>query len=284
MQAFQTKFTLNCAGRLLDLSKPKVMGILNITPDSFYSSSRIDGVDHALVTAEKMLIDGAVILDIGAQSTRPGSTQISWIDELKRLETIVPQLVNAFPSAIFSIDTYHSKVAEFAINQGFHIVNDVSSFDDDADMLPFLKSAKVPYIMMHKKGNFDTMQKNPQYDNLIVEILDFFKLKVELLNNAGLTDIILDPGFGFGKNLNHNLDLLRNLHSFSIFSLPILAGLSMKKMIRDIANVEIDDALNATVAANMAALINSAKILRVHDIKAAVQTIKVFNSVFYSEL
>ena len=284
MQAFQTKFTLNCAGRLLDLSKPGVMGILNFTPDSFYSGSRISGVDQALETAEKMLKEGADILDIGAQSTRPGSNQISWIDEKNRLETIVPLLVKAFPQAFFSIDTYHAKVAEFAINEGFHIVNDVSSFDDDADMLPFLKSAKVPYIMMHKKGNFETMQKNPHYDNLIIEILDYFKLKVELLNNAGLSDIILDPGFGLGKNLNHNLELLRSLESFSVLNLPILAGLSRKKMIRDIANVEVEDSLNATVAVNMIALINSAKILRVHDVKAAVQTIKIYNAVFQKSL
>lgn len=280
MQAFQTKFTLNCAGRLLDLSKPGVMGILNFTPDSFYSGSRISGVDQALETAEKMLNEGAVILDIGAQSTRPGSNQISWFEEKKRLETIVPQLVKAFPQAFFSIDTYNSRVAEFAVNEGFHIVNDVSAFDDDVDMLPFLKSAKVPYIMMHKKGNFETMQKNPQYDKLIIEILDYFKLKVELLNNAGLNDIILDPGFGFGKNLNHNLELLRSLESFSVLNLPILAGLSRKKMIRDIANVEVEDSLNATVAVNMIALINSAKILRVHDVKAAVQTVKIYNAVF----
>ncbi len=280
MQAFQTKFTLKCAGRLLDLSKPKVMGILNFTPDSFYSGSRISGVDQALETAETMLNEGADILDIGAQSTRPGSNQISWIEEKNRLETIIPQLVKAFPQAIFSIDTYHSKVAEFAVNEGFHIVNDVSSFDEDVDMLPFLKASKVPYIMMHKKGSFESMHKNPNYENVVIEVMDYFKLKVDLLKNAGLTDIILDPGFGFGKNLNHNLDLLRSLQYFSMFELPILAGLSRKKMIRDIANVEVEDSLNATVAVNMIALINSTKILRVHDVKAAVQTVKIYNAVF----
>lgn len=281
MQAFQSKITLNCSGQLLDISNPLVMGILNITPDSFYEVSRVTQIDDILKRARLMLEEGAAILDIGAQSTRPGSNQLSANEEWKRLNCIIPELVKAFPEAIFSIDTYHAKVAELSIQSGFHIVNDVSAFDDDPDMFPFLREAKVPYIMMHKKGDILSMQKNPTYKNVLVEILDYFSLKVSMLRDVGLTDFIIDPGFGFGKTIQHNLQILKNLNSFSIFNLPILVGLSRKKMLRDIGAVKVEDALNLTSSANTIALMNGAKILRVHDVKEAIECIKIYNAVKY---
>ncbi len=279
MLAFQSKITLNCSGRLLDISNPLVMGILNITPDSFYEGSRVTQIDDILEKASLMLQEGAAILDIGAQSTRPGSIQQTADEEWKRLNSIIPELVKAFPEAIFSIDTYRAKVAELAIHSGFHIVNDVSSFDDDPNMFPFLREAKVPYIMMHKKGDILNMQTNPTYKNVLVEILDYFSLKVSMLKDAGLNDLIIDPGFGFGKTSQHNLQILKNLDSFSIFNLPILVGLSRKKMLRDIGGVKVEDALNLTSSANTIALMNGAKILRVHDVKEAIECIKVYNAI-----
>ena len=279
MQAFQPKITLNCSGRLLDLSKPLVMGILNITPDSFYSGSRVSEIDSVLQKADAMLKSGAIILDIGGQSARPGSNQIGAEEEWKRLEEAVPELVKAFPQGFFSIDTYYGLVAENAMNKGFHLVNDVSAFEDDAQMFEFLKLYKPAYIMMHKKGKIEEMQMNPTYDHVVLEIIEYFKSRLSLLHKIGLNDVVLDPGFGFGKNLQHNLQILKNLNAFSIFQLPVLAGLSRKKMLRDIAGVTVENALNITTAANMLALQNGAKILRVHDVGAAMDAVKMYEAI-----
>ncbi|MFY8021062.1 MAG: dihydropteroate synthase, partial [Bacteroidia bacterium] len=218
---------------------------------------------------------GATILDIGGQSTRPGSVQLGPEEEWSRLKDIVPELVSAFPETYFSIDTYYGKVAEKAMQAGFHLVNDVSAFEDDPQMFEFLKHYKPAYIMMHKKGRIENMQVNPFYENVVIEILNYFQSRMALLNEIGVYDIVLDPGFGFGKNLQHNLEILKSLNSFSIFQLPLLVGLSRKKMLRDIAGVGVEDALNITTAANMIALQNGAKILRVHDVQAAKEAIKL---------
>jgi len=243
-------FTLNCKGRLLIVDKPLVMGIINSTPDSFYAGSRFEGIDAVIMQAEKMLHDGADILDIGAQSTRPGSERVTADEELKRLLPSIDAIVRKFPEAIISVDTYYSKVVRETVAAGVSIVNDISAGTMDADMIATVASLQAPYILMHMKGEPGTMQKNPQYDNVTKEVLDFFIFKTAELKRAGIHDIILDPGFGFGKTIDHNFEILHNLSLFKMLGLPLLAGISRKSSVYKTLGISAEESLNGTTVMN----------------------------------
>ncbi|MBK5270635.1 MAG: dihydropteroate synthase [Bacteroidia bacterium] len=269
-------FTLNCRGRLLVVDNPIVMGIMNLTPDSMYSGSRYEGIDTVLKQAEKMLKDGAAILDIGGQSTRPGSQKISVDEELQRTIAPIEALYKSFPDAIISIDTYYSKVASAAISAGASIVNDISAGNMDENMISTVASIQVPYICMHMQGTPQNMQQEPQYENVTKEVLDFFIIKTNEFHKAGIRDIIIDPGFGFGKTIDHNFELLRNLSVFKMLHCPILLGVSRKSTIYKTLGITTEEALNGTTVLNTIGLINGASILRVHDVKEASEAIKLF--------
>jgi dihydropteroate synthase len=278
LQALLTKISLNCRGRLISLLDPKVMGILNITPDSFFDQSRVESTSKQLDKVEEMLLNGANFIDIGGQSTRPGAEMVGVDVELSRVIPAIKAIVNTFPEAILSIDTFNSEVAKQAINEGASIVNDVSAGDDDANMFRVIADLKVPYIMMHKKGQSKNMQENPTYENILLEVSNYFSKKLCDLAALGVYDIILDPGFGFGKNLNHNYQLLNHLNDLSLFELPVLVGMSRKQMVQKVISVNAENALNGTTAVHMVALSNGAKILRVHDVKEAVECIKIYKA------
>ena len=269
-------FTLNCKGRLLAIDKPIVMGIINVTPDSFYKKSRMEHVDAALHQAAKMMTEGAVILDIGGQSTRPGSERISAQEESERLLPVIESIHKNFPEAIISADTFYASVAENSIMAGASIINDISGGTIDENMLPTAGKFSVPYICMHMQGRPETMQQNPAYENVTREILDFFIAQVEKCRQQNINDIIIDPGFGFGKTTSHNFQLLKDLSIFRILEKPVLAGLSRKGIIYKTLNITAEESLNGTTALNMIALLNGANILRVHDVREAVETIRLF--------
>ncbi len=271
-------FTLNCKGRLLVAEKPLVMGIINATPDSFYAGSRQQGVDAILRQAEMMLNDGATILDIGGQSSRPGSERISADEELDRVIGPVDAIHKNLPEAFISIDTYHAGVAKEAVQAGASIVNDISAGNMDHEMIATVVALGVPYVLMHMQGTPKTMHRSPQYENVTRELLDFFKLKKEELHLAGITDIIIDPGFGFGKTATHNFELLRNLSVFSLLGAPLLLGISRKSFIYKTLGITPEEALNGTIAMNTIGLMNGASILRVHDVKAAADTIQLWEA------
>jgi dihydropteroate synthase len=270
-------YTLNCKGRLLVLDKPVVMGILNLTPDSFYSGSRIEQSD-VLKKAEQMINDGATFLDIGGQSTRPGSDRLTADEELKRVVPAIEAIKKEFPSIFLSIDTYHAKVAKQTVAAGIDIVNDISAGDMDADMLSTVASLRVPFIAMHMQGTPDTMQQNPTYENITREVVDYFIQKTAACKVAGIVDLILDPGFGFGKTIAHNFQLLKNMETLQIFHVPILAGLSRKSTVWKTLQITPEEALNGTTVLNTIALTKGASILRVHDVKEAVETIKLYEA------
>lgn len=270
--------TINCRGTLLDLSTPVVMGILNVTPDSFFDGGRYIGQDALLAQAEKMLAEGAQILDIGGMSTRPGAVVIDSDEELKRVLPAVQLLLKKFPQAIISVDTVHAAVAAAMLNEGAHIINDIAAGRLDEAMLATVARARAPYVLMHMQGLPNNMQQNPYYENVTTEVAGFFAERVEACRQAGITDVILDPGFGFGKTVAHNFTLLRNLHYFTGMNLPVLAGVSRKSMICKPLGVSPEHALNGTTAANTIALLNGARILRVHDVKEANQAIKIVES------
>lgn len=270
--------TINCRGTLLDLSTPVVMGILNVTPDSFFDGGRYIGQDALLAQAEKMLAEGAQILDIGGMSTRPGAVVIDSDEDLKRVLPAVQLLLKKFPQAIISVDTVHAAVAAAMLNEGAHIINDIAAGRLDEAMLATVARARAPYVLMHMQGLPNNMQQNPYYENVTTEVAGFFAERVEACRQAGITDVILDPGFGFGKTVAHNFTLLRNLHYFTGMNLPVLAGVSRKSMICKPLGVSPEHALNGTTAANTIALLNGARILRVHDVKEANQAIKIVES------
>lgn len=271
-------FSLNCKGKLLSMGKPLVMGILNITDDSFYAASRMQHIDAIKNKATQMLKEGADILDIGAQSTRPGSTRISVDDELKKLLPAIEMLVNLFPEIIISVDTYHSKVAKETVNAGASIVNDISAGEMDKNMLKTVASLKVPYICMHMKGVPETMHKQAHYEDVTKEVLDYFIKKIEECKHAGINDVIIDPGFGFGKNIAQNLLLLKNLNVFKMLDKPILAGISRKSTIYKTLKIPVEDSLNGTTVLNTLALQNGATVLRVHDVKEAKEVITLLEA------
>lgn len=268
--------TLNCRGKLLDLKLPRVMGILNLTPDSFYAGSRISENGKLLQTAEKMLLEGADILDLGGYSSRPGAVHVSEEEELRRVLPAIEVLNSAFPEAILSVDTFRSSVAKMAIEAGAHMVNDISAGTDDPEMLATVASLGVPYILMHKQGDPETMQLSPHYENVVSEVFDFLKNRMHACHNAGIFDLVIDPGFGFGKNLDHNYTLLRELSMFSMLDVPLLVGVSRKSMIKSVLNVEAEMALNGTTALHMLCLIHGASVLRVHDVKEASECVKIY--------
>jgi dihydropteroate synthase len=275
-------FTLNCKGRLLVIEKPLVMGIINITPDSFFTGSRHEGTDAVLQKAEQMLKDGATILDIGGQSTRPGSEKLSKEDELKRVLEPIRAIHQNFPDAFISIDTYYSLVAGEAIAAGASIVNDISAGTMDEKMIETVAALNVPYVLMHMQGTPQTMQQHPQYEDVAKEVLDFFIRKKDELLKAGITDIIIDPGFGFGKTIAHNFELLRHLSVFNMLNCPLLLGISRKSTIYKTLGVTADEALNGTTVLNTIGLVNGASILRVHDVKEAAEAVKLFDAYGHS--
>ena len=269
-------FTLNCKGRLVTVDNPLVMGIINVTPDSFYEGSRFMENAVILKMAEKMIKDGADILDLGAQSTRPGSERISAEEELKRIVPAIEALRSEFPNAILSIDTFYGKVAKESVEAGASIVNDISAGNLDESMLKTVATLNVPYICMHMKGIPENMQSQTHYDNLSLEILDFFIKKIDECTKVGIKDIILDPGFGFAKTINHNFELLKNLSIFKILERPVLIGISRKSTIYKTLGVSAAEALNGTTFLHAIALLNGANILRVHDVKEAKEAVKLF--------
>lgn len=272
-------FTLNCKGRLLVIDEPVVMGIINVTPDSFYIGSRETSMDDVLHLAEKMLKEGATILDIGGQSTRPGSEEVGSDRELQRVIPVIEAITKQFPESLISIDTYLSTVAMKAVDAGAAIVNDISSGTLDDKMITTVASLHVPYIAMHMKGRPKNMQQYAQYENLMLEVLDFFIKKTEECREAGIKDVIIDLGFGFAKTSSHNFTILKNLSTFKMLEKPILLGVSRKSTIYKTLGVTAEEALNGTTVLNTIALLNGANILRVHDVKEAVEAIKLVGAV-----
>lgn len=266
-------YTLNCKGRLLVIEKPVVMGILNITPDSFYSGSRVQQLDAILLKAEQMIREGAAILDIGGQSTKPGSDRLTAAEELQRVLPAIQLIKETFPETFLSIDTYHSIVAKETVAAGADIINDISAGEMDEQMIATVAALHVPYIAMHMKGSPETMQQNPVYEDVTKEVIDYFIQKLNVCRQAGIADIILDPGFGFGKTIQHNFQLLKKLEVFQLFHVPILAGLSRKSTIWKTLNTLPEEALNGTTVLNTIALTKGASILRVHDVKEATEAI-----------
>jgi dihydropteroate synthase len=275
---FQKKLTLNAGGRLIDLSSPKVMGIINITPDSFFAGSRKQGVDEALQQAEKMLSEGAAFLDLGAYSSRPGAIDISIQEETDRLLPIIEGIVSRFSDAVLSVDTFRATVAEAAVGAGAHIINDISGGQLDEKMFVTVARLQVPYILMHMKGTPQNMNQQAHYDNIFTEVYDYFAHRYHQLKQLGVNDVILDPGFGFAKMRQHSYALMNRLQDFNLLQLPILAGISRKTMIYGLLGVTADEALNGTTALNAIALTKGADILRVHDVKEAVETIKIWEA------
>jgi dihydropteroate synthase len=276
---FQKKHTINARGKLIDLSVPKVMGIINITPDSFYAGSRKPTVEDALQQAEKMLREGADFLDIGAYSSRPGAEDISIQEETDRLLPIVEAIISNYPDAVLSIDTFRSKVAEAAMKAGAHIINDISGGQLDEEMFATVGRLQVPYILMHMKGTPQNMNQVAYYEDVYLEVLDYFAQKYHRLKQAGVHDVIIDPGFGFAKMQEHNYALMNRLQGLQVLELPILVGVSRKRMIYKLLGSTAEDALNGTTALNAIALTKGANILRVHDVKEAVETVKIFTRV-----
>jgi len=271
---------INTRGVLLDLEIPKVMGILNITPDSFYPGSRYIADEEILKAATEMLADGADILDVGGYSSRPRAKDISPDEESKRVLKAIKLINRELPLAIISVDTFRADVARQAVVEcGASMINDISGGDADSKMFSVLENLNVPYIMMHMKGNPRTMQDNPVYVDVVADILKWFGDRIFKLKSAGVKDIIIDPGFGFGKTIDHNFELLKRLGDFSIAGLPVLVGVSRKSMIWKTLNITADVALNGTTALNAVALFNGADILRVHDVKEAVQTVKLIRKI-----
>lgn len=268
-------YTLNCKGKLLLIEKPLVMGIVNATPDSFYDQYPQKGLDAIIALADKMVNEGVDILDIGGQSTRPGSERLSAEEEMARVLPVIQILIEKYPDIILSIDTYHSKVASAAVKAGVSVVNDVSAGNMDNAMLSTVATLQVPYICMHMKGTPETMQQNATYEDVVKEVLDFFIQKIADCTRAGIKDIIIDPGFGFAKTIQHNFILLKNLAVFKMLDKPILAGISRKSTVYKTLNITADEALNGTTVLNTLAILNGASILRVHDVKQAKETIQL---------
>jgi dihydropteroate synthase len=268
--------SIRLKGSLFNFDVPKVMGILNITPDSFYDGSKFTSVDKALKQVESMVVAGVDIVDIGAASSRPGAEIISPEQEIARIKDTLLEIKKQFPELPLSIDTFHSQVASYAINKGVDIINDISAFEMDDRMLDVITEAKVPYIMMHMKGVPKSMQVNPQYENVTREILQFFVRKLRILQVKGISDVIIDPGFGFGKSIEDNYRIVRELSTFKMLEKPILVGISRKSMIYKYLQIDADKSLSATSALNLQSLLNGADILRVHDVKEAVQMVKLY--------
>ena len=269
--------TINCNGNLIDLTIPKVMGILNLTPDSFYDGGKYSSQKEILLHTEKMLLEGATFIDIGAYSSRPGAKDISEEEELKRLLPNLEIIVREFPEILISIDTFRSEVANRCISTGACMINDISGGNLDENMFNTIAKLQVPYIVMHMQGTPQTMRNNTKYDNLINNIIYFFSKKIDQLKSLGVNDIIIDVGFGFGKTLDQNYELLQKLSLFKNLDLPILTGLSRKSMLSKYLDINASETLNATTIVNTLAILNGTKILRVHDVRQAVEVVKIIH-------
>ena len=267
--------TINCKGKLIDFSIPRVMGILNITPDSFFDGGKYKNESEILDQVKKMLAEGATFIDVGAYSSRPGATHITEEEELLRIVPIIKLLVNHFPNIIISVDTFRSKVAKKSIEAGAAIINDISGGKMDDMMFETVAKLQVPYIIMHMLGTPQNMQQNPVYEDVTKEVTSFFAAQIFKLHQLKVNDILVDVGFGFGKTTAHNYELLKNLALFKNLDAPILAGISRKSMLYKPLEITAKTALNATTSANTIALLNGANILRVHDVKEAMEAIKI---------
>jgi dihydropteroate synthase len=276
---FSRKFSLNIKGKLFDLSSPKIMGILNATPDSFYKESRISGKKKILTKAHQMLSEGAHILDIGGFSTRPNAKEVSQEQEIQRVLPLIEIIISELPEAIISIDTFRSAVAQKAIEAGAAIINDVSGGQSDEEMFETVTSLKTPYILMHIRGTPTNMMADVNYENVTKDVVDFFVKQTTKLKEMGHNDIIIDPGFGFSKNLKQNYELLNHLSHLHMVGYPVLIGVSRKSMIYKLLNTTPEMALNGTNVLNFASLEKGARILRVHDVKEARETIELFNAI-----
>lgn len=273
--AQDTHFTLQCGYLELNLEQPVVMGILNITPDSFYDGGRYVVPEQAMMRSEEMLEQGAAILDLGAASSRPGAAQPTMEEEWSRLRPILEEVRGAFPSVLISIDTYRSEIAQHAADRGANIINDISGGMMDAKMFTTIAKNELAYVCMHMQGTPETMQLHPQYEDVVTEVNDFFAERTKALHNSGVENVILDPGFGFGKEVHHNYQLLKQLDRLTLFRKPLMVGVSRKSMITRLLDVSKDDALNGTTAVHMVALQKGARILRVHDVKEAAECIRI---------
>jgi dihydropteroate synthase len=273
---FKKKSTLNCRGKLLSLDTPLVMGILNLTPDSFYPGSRLSSAEDAVERARVMLSEGADILDIGGYSTRPGAADISSQEEQDRLIPAIEAIVKEFPDVVISVDTFRADVAEATIKAGAAIVNDVAGGTLDDNMFETVARLQVPYILMHMRGTPQNMQTMANYSNVTIEVLDELQQQVAKLTKLGVNDIILDPGFGFAKTTEHNFELLNRLEDFRILGLPVLAGMSRKSMVYKTLGIHQTDALTGTIVVNTIALMKGAAILRVHDVKETKQAVELY--------
>lgn len=277
---FSRNFSLNVDGRIMNLSTPRIMGIINATPDSFYSKSRLPDPSAALETARTMIHEGAHILDVGAVSSRPGAEEVSEQEELDRLSPVLEAFRKEFPDFPISVDTWRSGVVRnLRKHFGINVINDISAGQRDPEMFAAVAELGIPYIMMHMQGTPRDMQKAPEYTHVVDDLLQFFAERVHKLRKMGVNDMIIDPGFGFGKTLEQNYHLLRELHAFQMFELPILVGVSRKSMIYNVLNTDPEFALNGTTAAHMAVLIQGANLLRVHDVKAAAEAVKIFHQI-----
>jgi dihydropteroate synthase len=268
--------TINCNGKLIDLTSPKVMGILNVTPNSFYDGGKHTEEKVILKQVEKMLSEGATFIDVGGYSSKPNAEEVSEEQELQLILPVVQNIIKEFPNTVISIDTFRSKVAQAAVENGAAIINDISAGNLDANMMKTVAQLQVPYIMMHMKGTPQTMQSLAQYENIVKEMLFYFSEKIAQARSFGINDLIIDPGFGFAKTVEQNFEVLTKLELFQITELPILAGLSRKSMIYKTLDTTAEFALNGTTSLNTISLLKGAKILRVHDVKEAVECVQLF--------
>jgi len=271
------KRTINCKGKLIDLESPKVMGILNVTPDSFFSESRVRSNEKMLSKVASMLHDGATFIDVGAYSSRPGAPFVSEDEEKNRLYPALEIILKEFPEVLISVDTFRSKIASDAIDLGAAIINDISAGDMDEAMFDVIADKQIPYIIMHKRGTPQTMSSLTSYKHLIVDIISELQLKINRLQKKGVNDIIVDPGLGFAKNTNQNYEIIKNLNSFDVLEQPILIGASRKSMIYKVLNCKPEEALNGSTIIHTASLLGGASILRVHDVKEATEAVKITN-------
>jgi len=270
---------INCKGELIDLSIPKVMGILNVTPNSFFDGGKYKNEQEIILQVEKMLAEGADFIDIGAYSSKPSAEFVSEQEETDRIVPVIELILKHFPNALLSIDTFRAKVAKASIESGSAIINDISAGELDDKMFDVIAKYNVPYIMMHMRGNPQTMQSLTQYDDIVKEMLFYFSEKVQKARSMGINDLIVDPGFGFAKTTDQNYEVMQKMELFNLLELPVLAGISRKSMIYKTLNSTPQEALNGTTFLNTIALTKGAKILRVHDVKEAVECVTLFNKI-----
>ena len=269
---------INCNGNIIDFTSPKIMGILNVTPNSFYDGGKHNCIDTALLQTERMISEGATFIDVGGASSKPGVEEVSSDEELKRVLPVIEKISKNFPHIYISIDTYRSNVARQSVDAGAQLVNDISAGNADDNMLKTVGKLGVPYIAMHMQGTPKTMQNKPTYDDVLIAIRSFFSEKIAAAHAAGINDIIVDPGFGFGKTPQHNFALLNHLNTLQIDGVPLLVGVSRKSMIHKTLNIDIQEALNGTTVLHTVALRQGAHLLRVHDVKEAKQAVDLIKA------